>query len=94
MTLQSIDVGSCLDESAHDCGTAVLEPGSKVQRGHLGGNNVEQQQNMNYWSSLNWYFVPIVYVLFIVASGSSNFILILFKGICTMTWRTFYTFYP
>ena len=51
MTLQSVDVGSCLDESAHDCGTAGLEPGSKVQGGHLGGNSGEQQQIKNYWPS-------------------------------------------
>ena len=36
ITIQSVDVGSCLDESVHDCGRA-LELGSKMQGGHLGG---------------------------------------------------------
>ena len=36
ITIQSVDIGSCLDESVHDCGR-VLEPGSKVQGGELGG---------------------------------------------------------
>ena len=36
ITIQSVDVGSCLAESADYCGRA-LEHGSKVQGGQLGG---------------------------------------------------------
>ena len=43
ITIQSVDVGSCLDEGAHHCGRA-LEVDSKVQGGQLGGNSSEQQQ--------------------------------------------------
>ena len=50
ITIQSVDVGTCLDEGAHHCGRA-LEVDSKVQGGHLGGNSGEQQQIKNYWPS-------------------------------------------
>ena len=50
ITIQSVDVGTCLDEAAHHCGRA-LEVDSKVQGGRLGGNSGEQQQIKNYWPS-------------------------------------------
>ena len=50
ITIQSVDVGTCLEEAAHYCGRA-LEVDSKVQGGHLGGNSGEQQQIKNYWPS-------------------------------------------
>ena len=53
ITIQSVDVGSCLAESAHHCGRA-LEQGSKVQGGQLGGNSGEQQQITNYWPNSIW----------------------------------------
>ena len=52
ITIQSVDVGSCLAESADNCGRA-FEVDSKVQGGHLGGNSGEQQQITNYWPSSN-----------------------------------------
>ena len=56
ITIQSVDVGSCLAESAHHCGRA-LEQGSKVQGGQLGGNSGEQQQIKNYWPSSIWIWI-------------------------------------
>ena len=56
ITIQSVDVGSCLAESAHHCGRA-LEEDSKVQGGHLGGNSGEQQQIKNYWPSSIWIWI-------------------------------------
>ena len=49
ITIQSVDVGTCLDEGVHHCGRA-LEVDSKVQGGQLGGNSGEQKQikNLNF----------------------------------------------